>query len=218
MRGLRTKLFWTLGFMALGAILLAGIVRAAGHGGEGAGRIQPTAGSKQPAAESSEAADDNGEVSPPTPHGESEPEAGVDDKTEGKAGDKTAAAAATRYELGRPLDGYYDLSVLRSGRRLARCRYALPEIQVALGNRQNWQLRLDCAVEFGAETGMAELAQCELAVNDDLTQFLRTIQPEALLTLGGRQELKDRFTQLINRRLRTARVRQIYITDIQVTY
>lgn len=127
-----------------------------------------------------------------------------------------ADAATTRtYQLGRPLDGRFDLTTLRSTHRLENLRYQLPAqtYQIDTPSGRTVVIRLQFVLEFGAETGLAEIQANENAVLEEIEQIVHQANLRMLVGLNGKLQLKEQVARALNMRLRTAQVRQVYMTE-----
>jgi flagellar basal body-associated protein FliL len=136
---------------------------------------------------------------------------------EGEGGGN-AEAATPQYTPGPPLNGRFDMSILRSGVRVTSYRYSLPKINITLacGAHHAAQVRLNLVLEFGSEAGMAETKNHESGLQSELTDLLGHFDTQQLLKTSGKMQLKDAVVRLFNTRLRTAQVRQVYITEFIV--
>jgi flagellar basal body-associated protein FliL len=126
-----------------------------------------------------------------------------------------AGAEEPCYRLDHPLNGYFDMSTLRTGSRVAAYRYALPDIQTTLplGPNRSVHVRLSLALEFGDETGIAEVQRGKVAISNEFQSVLERFDPRLLLQTAGKLELKDALVRALNRRLRTAQLREVYLTN-----
>lgn len=181
-------------FLAAGIIaLVTGGAFASSHGG----------GGEKPTAEAAVAAEASGSA-----HNER--------KTDKEAGGSqdAAAPAAPRYTLGESLRGYYDRTLLRYTTRLTGLRYRTGKIDLSLGER-SWRshVRIELAVEFGRESGMAELQSNWTAMSGEIQDTIGRFDPRELILPTGKWRLKEALVAQLNRRLQTARVRNVYITD-----
>jgi hypothetical protein len=157
-------------------------------------------------------------------HGEAAQSAGAAEKKDAKPAEgeekkgegKDGAASKPQYKLGQPLDGHFDRYTLRSTRNVASFRYPLKDIVKSLNLDRPWQIRMGCAVEFGSESGMAEIAANHAACQVEILNAIERFTPQQLLTPGGKLRLKEAIIAGLNRRLATARVRQVYLTDFVV--
>lgn len=153
-------------------------------------------------------------------HGEEKPAEKKEEKKEagGHGGHGEAAAAAEpEYKLGEPLDGYFDRTTLRSGQRVVKLRRQFQVAQTVNVGKVAWLVKLGCVLEFGSETGVAEVEHDQNAVlNEIRSAVLNTANPGALLTVPGKLRLKEEIAGGLNRRLATARVRQVYFTEFLI--
>jgi hypothetical protein len=137
--------------------------------------------------------------------------------SDGANGNVKHAAAVQEivHRLGPPLGGRFDLNALRSGDRVKHWRhaFALRSVTLTRNLRQPIQVRLELVVEFGDESGMAELPHKEAQILDALDAIVGRADAASLLTTGGKIELKIQLMREINRQLRTARARDLYITS-----
>jgi flagellar basal body-associated protein FliL len=129
-----------------------------------------------------------------------------------------AAAAAPPFRLGRPLNGFFDMTTLRAGARVSPFRVTLPQVQTSLASRggADVRVRMTVVVEFGNASGAAEL---QLAGNEFISEcqsVAHEFDPRRLLAVDGKLTLKLALAEAIDRRLRTAQVRQIYFTEFTV--
>lgn len=154
---------------------------------------------------------------PAAKEGESKPE-GEKKGEPGAAGekDKKPAAPVIKYQLGEPLNGHYDWNVLRAAYRVTHYRYPIAEIKHAASRAGLWQVRLGLAIEFGLESGMAETADNEASITEDIHRCLDGFEPGQLLLNSGKRQLKEALIATINRRLTTAQIRQLYFTSFTV--
>jgi hypothetical protein len=132
----------------------------------------------------------------------------------GDEGDTGSGEAAAEIQAGPPLAGYFDLSVLRASFRVNPMRQALDPMQVQLDGA--WRAEIRCTVEFGSPSGLAELGRIRTAVMEDLIGAAAQFKAAQLLTPAGKLSLKDEMVRAMDRRLKTARVRQIYYTDFRI--
>lgn len=140
---------------------------------------------------------------------------GEEKKGEGAAGKEGegAAPAAPAFKLGPPLGGYFDRTALRSLARVQQYRYLLKDVTQMFNTEKAWGIRFSCAIEFGSESGVAELENEQNAALNDLRSVVSSFKFEELLSVAGKIRLKEEIAKALNRRLATARVRQVYLTD-----
>jgi hypothetical protein len=129
-------------------------------------------------------------------------------------GEAPAATPVPTPRVGPPLNGYFDLSVLRSGSRVAQFRLKLEPLIVQLNGPQRAEIH--ATVEFGIESGVAELGQDLAPVMEELRGVTTRYTMAEMLTTAGKLRLKDEMAEVINRHLKTAQVRQIYFTNFRV--
>jgi hypothetical protein len=144
---------------------------------------------------------------------------------EGKPADASPPAHGTepegedskpRYQLAKPLNGFYDLNLLRAARRVRNYRYPLHKITAKVHSDRLIELTLNCTIELGSETGMAEMAKRELYIIDDLRNLIAEYDPLTLLEPAGKRQLKSEMIGTIHQQLKTARVRRIYFTQFRL--
>lgn len=131
-----------------------------------------------------------------------------------------AEATPAPYQLAEPLKGHYDINVLRSARRVEKLRYPLENLVMSVrgGKGGGWVVQMGCYVEFGSESGMAEIAMKDEEVRKEILDLIRGGQAKALLMTSGKIKLKKDMATTINRLLETARVRRIYLTDFRIVF
>jgi hypothetical protein len=116
----------------------------------------------------------------------------------------------------KPLNGFFDLNTLRATDRIAQYRYDLKDIVQTYNQDTPWQVKFSCAIEFGAESGMVEIARKETAVREEIQRILERMQPTELLQAFGKQRLKEEIISAVSRQLVTVRARQVYLTDFLI--
>lgn len=131
---------------------------------------------------------------------------------------KDAEPAAPVYKLSPPLDGKFDLSVLRSATRISEYRFPVDQIKADLpySRARNAVVMVDIVLEFGAESGLAEVQSNKSQIVETLQTVMQNADPRRLSTLRGKMDIKESMTQALNRVLRTAQVRQVYITNFKI--
>jgi flagellar basal body-associated protein FliL len=153
--------------------------------------------------------------------GEGEPAPGEPPAEQGAHGEpapagEEAAPPPPVYALDPPLKGRFDTKTLLYRHRVTAYRYELKDVEQAIGERRNRKVVLSLAVEFGGESGMAEIQANQARTIDDLGKVLSRFTPKELLTPEGKRRMKEAMVAVLNRRLGTARVRQIYLTDFRL--
>ena len=118
--------------------------------------------------------------------------------------------------LGKPLGGYYDINLLRPASRTVRYRYAFKDILQTINQGYPWRVMISCSIEFGAESGLAEVGENEAAFREDICKALERFAPRDLLRTSGKRRLKEEIIAAFNRRLATVRARQVYWTDFRM--
>lgn len=143
--------------------------------------------------------------------GEGEPR-----KAEGEGKD---AAKTPPPKLDPPLDGHFDRSTLRAVHRLADCRVPLKGIHQTIqhvnektSENETWQVSVECVIEFGTPSGVSEVSTNEQAMQTDICEVIQGFKFRELTTVAGKLRLKLAIVAALNRRLKTARVRQAYLT------
>lgn len=136
----------------------------------------------------------------------------------GETAPDETADTPPEYKLGRALDGFYDCNLLRMSRRVESYRHPIGEIgaQHQSGQSRPIQIVFECVVEFGAETGMAEIPHKEDQIKIDLREIVPHQTPQDLMTPAGKRRLKAEIVKAINHRLDTARVRHVYFTSFKI--
>lgn len=124
--------------------------------------------------------------------------------------------ATYRYKLGPELEGF-DLSVLRSTVRLEPHRYEMGELVATSSMPHPKHLRFQCVLEFGNESGLAEVERSHDIYKAMIMDSIGRMTDEELKTTAGKLELKETIIRECNRRLKTARLRQIYFTYFTIT-
>lgn len=117
--------------------------------------------------------------------------------------------------LGPPLIGF-DLTVLRSGKRVENYRFEFENLGGATMSDKQRFVRLSIALEFGAETGLAETARKKEFLSTLFSEAIGEFTTSELLTVAGKLRLKHSLIALANSQLTTAQVRQIYFTDFRI--
>lgn len=132
---------------------------------------------------------------------------------------KNEESAEPAYQLGDPLEGHFDLNTLRSLDRVAPYRYSLQAITTTLRYTASTSrhVRISLSVEFGSESGMAELYQNEAVFTDLVLSILLRFRVQELLRLEGKLKLKELIVEAFNQRLETVQIRQVYLTEFKVT-
>jgi len=138
------------------------------------------------------------------------------DKKKGGEGDASKPSPTPTPVLDKPLNGYYDLKVLRASARTGRYQYALKDIQQTTHQGPVWEIMMSCSIEFGSPSGPAEMAEDELGIREEMQQILGGCVPSELLLAAGKLRLKEDLIAALNRRLKTAAVRQLYWTDFRM--
>ena len=78
------------------------------------------------------------------------------------------------------------------------------------------KIELGVVIEFGGESGMAELQNLEASVRQEIERLLRDIRFGELIHPEGKSRLKELIVRTVDRQLKTARVRQVYLTEFRV--
>lgn len=137
----------------------------------------------------------------------------------GEKGEGKGAPPKPQYQLGPSLDGHFDRSTLRSTRRIVQNRFPFICVEQALEEGDDtWVVRMDCVVEFGTSSALAEMPQYEKMVETDIRETIQGFRIRGLNTVAGKLRLKQAVIQAINRRLKTARVRQVYLTNFIILW
>ncbi|HOE95423.1 MAG TPA: flagellar basal body-associated FliL family protein [Candidatus Sumerlaeota bacterium] len=130
---------------------------------------------------------------------------------------KAAEPQRPAFRLGPELKGFYDYRVLRARDRLEPYRYPLEGIVVQDSDGLRKQkIELGVVIEFGGESGMAELQSLEASVRQEIERLLRDIRFGELIHPEGKSRLKELIVRTVDRQLKTARVRQVYLTEFRV--
>jgi flagellar basal body-associated protein FliL len=155
---------------------------------------------------------------PPATHGEPAAKEEAPKGEHGATEEAAEAPAEPVYRMGRALNGRFDVSTLRTGTRIDEFRYRLPELRANLPitQRRIAFVRISLVLEFGQETGMAEIQRSEKEILDEIQNRLANCRPRRLLLVEGKLQLKKELITTLNRRLRTAQIRQIYVTDFVI--
>jgi hypothetical protein len=128
------------------------------------------------------------------------------------------AKAAEPVRLDPPLNGHFDINVLRKGEKVQQFRTPIKPIIEFIGIHNNWQAEVGVTIEFGSASGAAELIQLGSRAEDDVRRALQGFEPQGLLAPEGKYRFKRTLTNLLNVRLRTAQVRQVYVTEFKLGY
>lgn len=191
-----TRLKSRLAFRACLAVAVCGLLTL-GNGPANRARTEEKPAEGAPAAEKKEGA----------PPAEKEAPKGEEGK---------GAEAAPKWKPGPPLDGHFDRTVLRYTQWVQAYRYPVTALRKSLNQGTPAVVQLSCSLEFGSEAGMAEVTANETAVVSDIRGALDGFSAAELLTAGGKLRLKEAIVTALNRRLLTARVRQVYLTDFRI--
>jgi hypothetical protein len=138
------------------------------------------------------------------------------DKKAGGEGEASKPSPTPAPVLDKPLDGYYDIKVLRASSRTSHYHYELKDVLQTIDKGCAWKIMISCSIEFGSPSGPAELAGEELAIREQIQQILDGCQPSELMLGAGKRRLKEDLIAALNRRLKTAAVRQLYWTDFRI--
>ncbi len=133
-----------------------------------------------------------------------------------EAADGAPAADTRGYVMGPPLNGRFDLTVFYGLHHVQDFRFALGPLRAGIGRERGWVVELALSLEFGNSSGVAECIELESQLREDVENVLSLQQGRALLTTAGKVRLKQDLLAMFNRRLTTARVRQLYLTDFLV--
>ena len=168
-----------------------------------------------------------GESKPPA----EKPEAGKGKETGGKEGAEKqekgaegekagegAKPAGAQFKLDPPLNGFYDIKVLRSGARVKPFRVEVKNVTEFLGADSDWQALVNLTLEFGGGSGVAEVNANAEQVQADAQRVIQSFEGPELMTPEGKYRLKEMLIDTLNRRLRTAQVRQVYFTDFKLIH
>lgn len=181
---------------ALLAVALCGLLTlGSGPTGQGQGEEKPA--ESKPAAEKKEGA----------PPAEKEGAKGEGDKS---------AEPVKKFKSGPQLNGYFDRSVLRYARWVIEYRYAFNLLHKTLNLGTPAMVQFSCVLEFGSEAGMAEVAANETAVSNDICGAMDGFEAAELISAAGKLRLKEAIATALNKRLLTARVRQVYLTEFRL--
>ncbi|MCE5230867.1 flagellar basal body-associated FliL family protein [bacterium] len=139
----------------------------------------------------------------------------------GESAGKSAETEATatprpQYRLGQALKGRYDISVLLSNERVSPFQYEINDVRSGVGRATNWAVQLSIALEFGAGTGVAECENEEAKLRDTIRTVLMDQSGQQLLTTAGKIRFKHQLISMFNATFQTARVRQVYFTEIHL--
>lgn len=145
-------------------------------------------------------------------HGEEAEEGGHG----GGAGAEPTPEPTPAYELGPNLDGRFDISALRSVKRVAELRYPMDRVEVTLGGFRPRTIQVDAVVEFGSESGMAEIKKIDADARSVLRQLLARYSVEELVDGAIRTQISEQWILQLNLRLQTARVRQVYFANFKI--
>ena len=118
-------------------------------------------------------------------------------------------------QLGAELRGF-DLSVLRSARRVEKWRHELTRLQGSTTGKNQRSPNLSCSLEFGRESGKIEARMKDRNLHTVVEDLIGEFTSAALLSTGGKILLRERILTAVNRRLTTARVRQVYLTEFRL--
>lgn len=176
---------------------------------------------KAPAASDTPAETDGGHGNEEAPaHGEEAEDAGhgAEDSGHGGGGGETATAEeeAPTYALGEPLGELFDRSVLRSTRRVKELRYPIEGIEATFGNRRTRTVMLSLCIEFGSETGMAEIQEREAEFREVIGRAIKNFKVSDLVRSEVKYRMKETVAHQLNIRLKTAKIRQVYLTDFRI--
>lgn len=127
---------------------------------------------------------------------------------------KDDPSAPPAYKPGPDLNGYFDRTVLRSLNRVSEYRYPLEDLRQVVNAGTPTLIRINCVLEFGSEAGMAEVDAHKKAIVANIIEVMGLFRPQDLITVPGKIRLKEAIAAAINHKLTTARVRQVYLTDI----
>ena len=122
-----------------------------------------------------------------------------------------------QFKLGGALGDRFDIAVLKNEARVTRYRYEIKDIVQIIGKKQFRYVQADVVLEFGSESGMAEIYDSESAVKDDIRDAVAGFSFEELMHAEGKRRLKDAIVEAVNRRLLTARVRRVYYTWFKIS-
>jgi hypothetical protein len=125
--------------------------------------------------------------------------------------------AAVHYALDPPLNGRFDIKVFRREDKVREFRVEVPGIEEYIGTRNDWKVKLALVVEFGGGSGVTELQGCLAQAKIDIQKALQAFEGRELLRPEGKDRLKQDLIDTLNRRLRTAQVRQVYLTEYLLT-
>lgn len=146
----------------------------------------------------------------------------------GGHGGEAAEEAPPPYALGPALDGYFDVNVLRSTHRVHNLRHETGDVTITIWERDRHSrsgrrleprkhlLLMAATVEFGRESGMAEAHVHAKDIQQTIREVGERFEWEELLSVPGKLRLKRTLVRALNRRLQTAQVRQVYLTDFQM--
>lgn len=130
-------------------------------------------------------------------------------------GDGAAAAQVHTPQIGGPIEGF-DLAVLRSAERVNRLRHPIEKMRASVPGAEPMTVNFSVALEFGRDSGVAEVAAKEELYRAMLQDIVGHMRAEELMTVGGKIRLKEWMARDLNRRLQTARVRQVYLTEFRI--
>lgn len=118
----------------------------------------------------------------------------------------------------------FDLSLLRSSSRVSSWRYLLKGVksiahgksgpeEESIGKRS---IFTDIVLEFGRPAGMAEASDREVRLRATIRDLIGKFSSDDLLTTQGKIEFKERIVSEVNAIFKTAKVRQVYLTDFRL--
>lgn len=114
--------------------------------------------------------------------------------------------------MGEPLKGF-DLSLLRSGARLAEYRRELGTIKATTHGHIPLEASITTVLEFGRDSGVAEAEKLHSILRTLVSDALGEFTSKELLSVEGKIRLKERIIAAVNLRMTTAKVRQVYFTE-----
>lgn len=121
------------------------------------------------------------------------------------------------WQVEEPLHGRFDIKALRALDRVAVYRLELPKVEERIGPpERSSSVMFTCTVEFGGPSGCAELESKQALVMEDMERVASKYTPQELRPPAGRERLREDLIFAINRRLETARVRQLYFMEYLV--
>ena len=206
----RTYLLSTLALLGMACWSLPAVVNGSDAPAEPAADHGAPAEGPVPAAE--------GHGAPPAAHGA--PAADAHAAPEAQEPPRGAGASEREiddFKLGKQLESRFDITVLKNRARICKYRMELVDISHPIRSTPKFYLQFSCVVEFGNQSGVVELRENLFPVEEDIRKLVHVMTFKALSHHEGKQELKLAVAEVINRRMLTARVRAVYLTDFKLS-